>query len=129
MPTKPRRPCSVCGCPNLAVEGGRCLKHKREPWAGRRGFEGYKGEYLKVRKQVLIEEPVCPCGAPSVTVDHIVPRSRGGSDARSNLQGRCKACHDKRSKAQAAGSCRKMISWTAFKNLIIGFTRSKLSRH
>lgn len=98
--TKPRQPCPVPGCPNLQP----CPVHHKQPWAGRRGFEGYKDEYLRLRAQVLKEEPVCRiCGLrPSVTVDHVIPKSQGGTDDRSNLRGACKECHDERSKAQAA---------------------------
>lgn len=78
------------------------MKHKREPWAGRRGFKGYDGEYLKNRKQTLKEEPTCRlCGNPSTTVDHIISKADGGTHARSNLRGLCKDCHDARSKMQA----------------------------
>jgi len=106
MARRPKQPCSFPGCPNLveAGTGGRCEKHKRPSWEGRRGFEGYKGEYLKNRAVVLKDEPVCRiCGIrPSTTVDHIIPKSKGGSDQRENLRGVCKSCHDKRSQRQAA---------------------------
>lgn len=95
--------CNVHGCPNIAVNKGRCALHPRPSWQGHRGFEGYKGEYLKNRNQVLKEEPCCRlCGKPAVTVDHIKAKSQGGTDERSNLRGLCQDCHDKRSKEQAA---------------------------
>lgn len=101
MPYKPRSGCTYPGCAELASIKGRCAAHEREAWEGRRGFEGYKGEYLAIRRQVLQEERACAfCGAPSVTVDHIVPVSRGGSHARENLRALCKPCHDRRSRAQ-----------------------------
>ena len=49
--------CNMPSCPNIAVAKGRCRTHLRPSWAGRRGFEGYKGEYLKNRRQTLKEEP------------------------------------------------------------------------
>ena len=96
--------CNVKGCPNIAVKDNRCSQHPRLVWEGRRGFEGYKGEYLKNRRQTLKEEPTCRiCGVrPSTTVDHIVSKAEGGSDARDNLRGACKICHDRRSQQQAA---------------------------
>lgn len=33
------------------------------------------------------------CGGHAREVDHIIPRSRGGSDAINNLRAICKACH------------------------------------
>jgi 5-methylcytosine-specific restriction protein A len=51
--------------------------------------------WQKIRRQVLSEEPVCPCGAPSTEVDHIIPAVpvRGGTSERDNLQALCRACH------------------------------------
>lgn len=55
------------------------------------------------RAQVLAEEPLCrQClkeGRTSATqkVDHITPLAWGGSDDRSNKQGLCDPCHDKKS--------------------------------
>lgn len=103
MPIRPQKPCSYPECTGYAVQDtGRCHKHQRQSWRGRRGFEGYKGEYQKVRRQVLREERQCAlCGEIAVTVDHIRPVSRGGGHERSNLRALCKTCHDARSRAQA----------------------------
>ena len=79
----------------------KCQRHY-EPWAGRRGFEGYGRDYLKSRAITLREEPACRlCGAPSQTVDHIIPVRQGGSHGRENLRALCKACHARRSQEQA----------------------------
>jgi len=96
-------PCAFKGCPALTRET-YCPEHKPESWAGRRGFEGYKGDWLRIRAQVLKEEPVCRmCGQePSVTVDHIVPRARGGTDDRSNLQALCGDCRRAKDARDAA---------------------------
>lgn len=95
--------CNIKGCPRIAGKDGRCSQHLKPVWDGRRGFEGYKGEYLKNRRQTLKEEPYCRiCGIrPSITTDHIVSKAQGGSDARSNLRGLCDACHKTRSRQQA----------------------------
>jgi 5-methylcytosine-specific restriction protein A len=43
---------------------------------------------------VLAEEPICPCRRePSTIVDHIRPKSQGGTDERSNLRGIGARCH------------------------------------
>ena len=95
-------PCAAPGCPTLTRDT-YCDVHKPEPWAGRRGFEGYKGDWLRIRAQVLHEEPFCRmCGRPSTTVDHIVPRARGGTDERSNLQALCNDCRRRKDAADAA---------------------------
>jgi len=102
--TRPRTVCNVPGCPNLAVERGRCQLHQRQAWDGKRNFEGYKGDWLKIRAQVLKEEPICRrCRSrPSVTVDHIKPRLEGGSEGRFNLQGLCKICRRQKDAEDAA---------------------------
>lgn len=85
-------PCAAPGCPTLTRDT-YCDVHKPEPWVGRRGFEGYGRDWLRLRAQVLREEPYCrECGQPSTTVDHIKPRARGGTDERRNLRGLCDDC-------------------------------------
>jgi 5-methylcytosine-specific restriction endonuclease McrA len=37
----------------------------------------------------LADERDAPCAAPSTTVDHIVPKYLGGTDAYANLRGLC----------------------------------------
>jgi 5-methylcytosine-specific restriction protein A len=112
---KPGRPCSVPGCPNLAVEKGRCEEHAYPVWGGRErataAQRGYDWEWQKIRERVLREEPYCRwCGKPSTTVDHIVPKARGGTDTRSNLQalcGRCRKIKDARDAAEGKRRKRK----------------------
>lgn len=36
------------------------------------------------------------CGNPTATVHHIVPRSKGGSNAQYNLKALCNKCHESR---------------------------------
>lgn len=85
--------CNIPRCPNLSIKGNRCAEHQKVPWEGRRGFEGYKGEWLKIRAKVLKEEPNCrKCGKPSTTVDHITAKAFGGTDARGNLRALCNDC-------------------------------------
>lgn len=59
---------------------------------------GYGRAHRLMRRQVLIEEPLCrECerqGRVSATViaDHIIPKAEGGSDERTNYQGLCGPC-------------------------------------
>lgn len=81
----------------------------RKPWQQygidrrQRGRAG-----VRDREQILREEPICrECErndhvTASAVVDHIVPLSEGGSDARTNKQGLCVPCHDAKSKAERA---------------------------
>lgn len=56
--------------------------------------------WKKTRRAVLDREPFCrSCAAlgyetPATTVDHIIPRARGGTDSDDNLQPLCNDCHD-----------------------------------
>jgi 5-methylcytosine-specific restriction endonuclease McrA len=43
-------------------------------------------------------KPICIyCGRPATTVDHILPRSRGGTDDPDNVVPACKACNSAKS--------------------------------
>ena len=114
MPLKPLRACSVPGCRNLGT-GDRCEEHQqrheatRPAWTSTKGSassRGYGATWRRLRKLVLHRDPICRacCRAPSTTVDHIVPKARGGQDTMENLQGLCAACEAaKTAKDAAAG--------------------------
>lgn len=87
--------CAEPRCPRHAIPGStRCRSHTRG-WAG----TGRGSGWARLRKQVLLEEPICRlglagCTITSTEVDHLLNRKRGGSDARANLAGCCSACHN-----------------------------------
>ena len=62
--------------------------------------ERYGAGWDALSRQVRAEEPLCrvclASGRTSLTTqcDHIIPKARGGTDARTNLQGICGPCHD-----------------------------------
>ncbi|MFI5861209.1 HNH endonuclease [Streptomyces sp. NPDC051546] len=71
---------------------------------------GSSSEWRRIRARVLAEEPECRyCGAPSDTVDHIVPRKYGGDDRRENLAGACTPCNLAR--GATAPSCLPSREW------------------
>lgn len=41
-------------------------------------------------------QPCVICGQPSDTVDHIIPKSRGGTNDPANLQPMCRSCNSKK---------------------------------
>lgn len=70
------------------------------------------------RKELLSREPLCRSCAEmgretlAVTVDHIIPRARGGTHDDDNLQPLCKDCHDAKSAKEYRGGLdqRKVIN-------------------
>ena len=108
MPRKPMSECAKPGC-HERTRGGRCVKHIRPPWqhaTPSRHARGYDSKWVKLRARVLVEEPYCACGRESTTVDHIQPKSQGGTDARANLRGCCRRCQQ--SKAGREGNAAKV---------------------
>lgn len=54
--------------------------------------------WRKLRAETLQRDPTCRapgCDRKSTHADHILPRSRGGTDQLSNLQGLCWSCHSR----------------------------------
>lgn len=112
MPYAAARQCLTPGCPHLAVKGGRCpectqartkARYEREGTDEQRGY-GWRWE--KWRGAILADEPLCrACKAEgrvvlATDVDHIVPKSRGGTDVRSNLQPLCHECHSRKTMSE-----------------------------
>jgi 5-methylcytosine-specific restriction protein A len=99
MPRLPPKACSRPGCPRYAVSEGRCEAHKRKAWDHpRRG--DYGSRWRKTRARILERDAgLCQeCARAGRlnagnTVDHIVPRAEGGTDAESNLEVLCRDCH------------------------------------
>lgn len=82
-----------------------------------RGWQGASpnrirgSKWMKIRAMVLAEEPICrSCirvgaitkDSISTICDHIVPLSEGGREVRSNWQGMCGTCHDRKTAAESA---------------------------
>ena len=78
---------------------------------------GYGAAWRRLREYILRRQPLCadPFGhhqadgqvVAAVQVDHIVPRSAGGRDDTSNLQGLCETCH-----ARKTVLCDGGFGWT-----------------
>jgi len=104
MPSKPKRPCSVPGCPNLVAKG-RCEKHRASDTGGRgtRKARGYGEDWLRFRKRYLTAHPLCEdCEktgrvVPATDLHHVVALRNGGERlSESNVMGLCASCHSKR---------------------------------
>jgi 5-methylcytosine-specific restriction protein A len=93
MPTSARSRCTWPGCPQLAVKRGRCREHRDQ-----RSRERYASTWRKLSAYVLARDHWCvQCNYQRATqVDHIVARSKGGTDDLSNLRGLCATCHSRK---------------------------------
>ena len=111
MPTKPKKPCSYPGCPNLTT-GKYCEEHKKKIDQEYNKYQRddftksfYSSQAWKTtRKKHLELEPYCvECYkegkiVKATIVDHIVPIKQGGDKYdQSNLQSLCWSCHSKKS--------------------------------
>lgn len=102
MPTLPPTPCKQSGCPALTTTV-RCPAHRRPPILLRMEHDEHRGSstqrgygyaWQQRRAAYIKAHPCCAwCGKPTTDVDHVIPRSRGGSDSDSNLQPLCGRCH------------------------------------
>lgn len=111
MPTRAMRVCQKPGCGRLC-DGRFCALHvDADPRAAaRKAFDqargsstrrGYGSVHRKLRKIVIARDPLCKVNvlcsaitpALSTDADHIIARSRGGTNSLDNLQGACHACH------------------------------------
>ena len=105
MPRKPKRPCSYRGCPAL-TDNYYCDEHKklmdahydkyeRDPAHAKR----YGRAWKRIRDRHISAHPVCEqCKAegkvtPANEVHHVLPLSKGGTHASSNLRSLCTSCH------------------------------------
>jgi 5-methylcytosine-specific restriction protein A len=100
MPTRPPKTCCVPGCPRPAV-GARCTEHAvvntRWPNSDKLSStaRGYGAAWQRLRRFVLERDPICRvCRTNhSTEVDHLIPKSQGGTDEEHNLRGICGGCH------------------------------------
>ncbi len=117
MPYAPKRPCRQPGCAELVgrEDKGFCPAHRRERQRrqderrGSSAARGYGGKWPALREMVLRREPRCVlCLAAGLLtlaeeVDHIVPKSRGGTDELGNLQGLCGPHHKRKTALEDGG--------------------------
>lgn len=92
----PTRLCLTPRCPDPATYRGRCKRHakqrNRETHTNKTIYNTKRWQIL--RRSVLFNHPLCPCGEIATDVDHINPIEQGGDAwSRQNLQALCHSCH------------------------------------
>lgn len=107
MPFKPKRPCSVNGCPELTY-GRYCEKHQKESDAQYNKYQRdpahkklYGRTWKRIRDRYIKEHPLCEeCQkqgrlTPAEEVHHVLPLSQGGTHSIDNLMSLCSSCHSR----------------------------------
>ncbi len=118
MPQKPLTACAIPGCPRPATRDGRCSTHATSPSGGRReqsrprpsaAAQGYGRAWQRLRTRYLAAHPYCECGCGrrASHVDHVIPRSQGGTDAWENLQALAPGCHSRKTNRQDGGGWKR----------------------
>ena len=117
MPIRAKTPCRHLGCRALLDKPGFCDKHRRETFKVQRQAMSidkaehdrfyHRAAWKKVRLLQLQLEPLCrECRkvgklTPASIVDHIIERSKGGSDFdQENLQSTCASCHNAKTRRE-----------------------------
>lgn len=117
MPRRPQKPCRLRGCNALTRNGnGYCDAHaehatgwkRTQQLKGNTTQRGYGYAWQKIRSSILkrdayLCQPCLKSGRIQAAkdVDHIVNKESGGSDAESNLQAICSACHKEKTAAES----------------------------
>lgn len=97
MPYAAPRLCSHPGCRQLGSHSHYDRQAERR--RGSSTARGYGGRWQRLREIVLGQEPLCwYCRQRGLivaadTVDHKLPKARGGTDDRDNLCGACSTCN------------------------------------
>jgi 5-methylcytosine-specific restriction enzyme A len=93
------RRCLYPGCTNYVRSGSRC-DLPGHGWHGKWPTtppeqRGYGSAWRALRLRILARDNhrCVLCGAKATDVDHITPKSQGGTDHPSNLRSLCKRCH------------------------------------
>lgn len=118
MATRPMILCRHRGCGRAVGVSGFCARHASESVGWHRTSKassserGYGSYWRKLRLSVLRRDgylcQVCRA-ADASEVDHIVPKSSGGTDEPDNLQAICRVCHAKKTQKEAKNAQKQQI--------------------
>jgi 5-methylcytosine-specific restriction protein A len=113
MPHRIATGCMEPGCPEISSKGNRCGYHarqaqiKRDRRRGSAAARGYGARWRRLRAMYLRANPRCvdPFEVHETlmlanTVDHVLPKSEGGTDVWDNLQSLCASCHNRKTASE-----------------------------
>lgn len=122
MPPRTKSPCRHRGCRALVDKPGYCAAHAKEAvgWnrqidRGSRHERGYDSAWDALRLKILRRDRwLCKCETCASTgrirkaneVDHIVPKTLGGTDESSNLRSMHPTCHQVKTDQDRAAALR-----------------------
>jgi 5-methylcytosine-specific restriction protein A len=125
MPSAAQKICRVPGCGKTFCKIHSSAEKQFDKERGSASARGYGRTWQKLAKMVLARDPLCKIAklcvtraigrngailllpAPSSVADHVVPKSKGGKDELSNLQGACKRCHDHKTRTEDSALARR----------------------
>jgi 5-methylcytosine-specific restriction protein A len=110
----PKRPCLDCG--RLTANKSRCDSHqaayaaRQEQLRGSSTARGYTSSWRRTAAQMIARHKAlygdwCPGYltpghvSGDLTVDHIVPKKKGGTDSAANLRVLCRSCNSRKKDA------------------------------
>lgn len=115
MPMRAPRPCRAQMCRGTTTAShGYCQEHAHlssgwnKPGRATAQKRGYGHDWKKRRDAAMVRDDwLCqPCKrkgrlTPAVEVDHVIPKSQGGTDDDDNLQAICDPCHKAKTAREA----------------------------
>ncbi|EAO1993181.1 HNH endonuclease [Salmonella enterica] len=106
MPPGTPRACRKSGCRKTTTDrSGYCDEHRCSGWerwqpGKSKQQRGYGGNWPSIRLRILQRDKyLCQSclrqgiATSATSVDHIIPKSHGGTDNDSNLEAICRDCH------------------------------------
>ena len=99
------RICGKTGCPEIVLGGTYCDEHKLNGWSTSTRNTRNPPGWERTRAFILRRDGnSCKyCGATATEVDHVIPLTRGGTHAVTNLVAACTTCNKQKNYKERTG--------------------------